>query len=209
MAVDFKPLTLNLSTTKESLASGTIIPTPPMTPIDDSPKEGALATLQEENENATGLANGNVTPDSKLQAPLSPLSATSNGSGERKRTGVRKFLSLRSLRGEHHRPGTRGGDLASPTSKPSYDFASRPGSQYTASTSDSALKHKKSSGWFGSTGSKRKSMFVVGRLDEQLADNPTPPETAKPKGPPPPTIPEFSLGKDLEMGGEDMFKNIH
>jgi len=50
--------------------------------------------------------------------------------------------------------------------------------------------------------------MFIGRLDEQIAADKEEQENKKPKGPPPPAIPEFSLGKELDMGADDLFKNI-
>jgi len=52
--------------------------------------------------------------------------------------------------------------------------------------------------------------MFIGKLDERIAvDQETHEQENKvPKGPPPPTIPEFTLGKDLEMGADDLFKDI-
>jgi hypothetical protein len=215
MAVDFKPLTF--TPIEFSLTAGTQIPAPPDSPP-MTPTDTDLPTLQEEAGDLTKLhasSNGLVgTPDSK-NAPLSPLSANSGGSRKRQ-GGVRKFLSLRSLRGER---GSIRGDLSSPIgSNFSYDTnSSRPGSPFTTQTAlsenspgeNGALRHKKSTGWFGTAASRRKSALFIGRLDERIAVDPNhEQENKKPKGPPPPTIPEFTLGKELEMSGDDLFKDI-
>lgn len=110
--------------------------------------------------------------------------------------------------------------MASPTAKMSgSDFDSRPGSPYGAppsilsdASARPSLAKKRSSGWFGS---RRKSGFFGG-VDENTV--PTggavqPPANSKPKGPPPPTIPEFKEFQSINgalssMSAEDLFKDI-
>lgn len=220
MAIDFKPLTL--TPIEFSLTAGTSIPAPPDSPP-RTPIDGKSSNLDKTAKDAKKLkpvTNGSLeTPDSKQAPPLSPLSETSQTSNQKRKTGgVRKFLSLRSLRGEDKK--NKGGKLhkdppdaaKSPTtSKVSYDN-SRPTSPLSANSVEvngtnpqNTLKHKKSAGWFNSASGRRKSTYVIGRLDEQIA------EPAK-KGPPPPSIPElgtFAKGLDGgEFGGADLFKNI-
>jgi hypothetical protein len=214
MTADFQPLTF--TPIEFSLTAGTQIPAPPDSPPMTPTKTG-LPPLEEEsndeNQNPNGptARNGNIsTPDSKLGIPLSPLSASSAGSqGPKRTTGIRKFLSLRSLRGEsrrHRRELSPNGTTVAYTPHSS----SRPGSPYTTETalSADASHSRKNASWFASVSGRRKSqMYVIGRLDERIA-NSTSPEVLKLKGPPPPAIPEFSLGNELEMGGDDLFKNI-
>lgn len=78
-----------------------------------------------------------------------------------------------------------------------------------------SLTKKRSSGWFGS---RRKSGFFGSGADENSVPmgGAVKPVPAKPKGPPPPTIPE-SVFKEFgsingalsdKMSAEDLFKNI-
>jgi hypothetical protein len=233
MAIDFKPLTI--TPVNFSLTEGTTIPapldSPPRTPVDgqspNAENTAPDATAQKAQTNTS-------TPDSK-QAPLSPLSATSPASQQkRKVNGVRKFFSMRAsrtdsthnkLHKQSHQPVT------SPSAKKmSYDN-SRPTSPLSdvdaavsseteptaAGDTPITLKHKRSAGWFNSTSGRRKSnLFVIGRLDERIAqDNDTAEKTAERKrkaGPPPPAIPElesFAVGMDGgELGGAELFKDI-
>jgi hypothetical protein len=84
------------------------------------------------------------------------------------------------------------------------------------------LTRKRSSGWFNSN-KRRSAMFLIGRVDEgAVLDDPASVaaslEQQKPvmKGPPPPTLPEFSQFRSLngeleavhEMSAEDLFRNI-
>jgi hypothetical protein len=220
MAIDFKPLTI--TPVNFSLTDGTPIPapldSPPRTPIDghSSNTENAVRDASQRKTAANGAT---ATPDSK-RAPLSPTSATSQGSQQQKKvSGVRKFFSLRSSRGEGapkklHKQSTH--PITSPAPKLSYDN-SRPGSPLSTvepapssegDDSQNTLKHKRSTGWFNSASGRRKSnMYVVGRLDERIAG-----ASEKKSGPPPPAIPEldsFAVGMDGgEIGGEELFKDI-
>lgn len=211
----FQPLTL--TPIEFSLTEGTQIPAPLPESPPLTPKATRLPSLEEEKSDAENTrpdashprqSNSNTTnPD--LSAPLSPLSTASPMSHPPRNTGIRKFLSLRSLRGESRK---HRGEMSPTGSTMTYapHSPSRPGSPYTTDTALSAeTSHsRKNSGWFGSVSGRRKSqMYVVGRLDERLA-NSISPEQNKATGPPPPAIPEFSLGKQLEMGGDDLFKNI-
>jgi hypothetical protein len=191
MAIAFQPLTV--TPVNFSLTAGTAIPapldSPPQTPV----KSTSLPSIQEDGPDgeATAAAAKNTSGAAVAAPPLSPLSANGT-SPARKFNGVRKFLSLRSLRGPdgtvHGRPGPAKLQLraAHSSGKLSYD-ASRPGSPpLTALSADAgaaaaaaaaapsssgggssgALKHKRSAGWFGTGGGKsnrrRSALFFLG-----------------------------------------------
>jgi hypothetical protein len=230
MAIDFKPLTI--TPVIFSLTEGTTIPapldSPPRTPVDGQ-SANAENTAPETSQEKSSKSNGS-TPDSK-EAPLSPQSATSQGSQQqRKVNGVRKFFSLRGSRhhdSQHnklhkeHRNPVRSPDTAKlsydnsrPTSPLSATDAAQSVESDAAATTPITLKHKRSAGWFNSaTGRRKSNLFVIGRLDERIAqDTETSDQRKRKAGPPPPAIPElesFGVGLDGgEIGGAELFKDI-
>jgi hypothetical protein len=176
MAVAFQPLTV--TPVNFSLTAGTTIPAPPDSPPQTPVKSTSLPSIQEDGTDADAAKAVAVAA---AAPPLSPLSANGT-SPARKFNGVRKFLSLRSLRGPdgtvHGRPPPAKLQLraAHSSGKLSYD-ASRPGSPpLTALSADAgaaaaaaaaaapsssgggssgALKPKRGAGWFGAGGGAR------------------------------------------------------
>jgi hypothetical protein len=214
MAIAFQPLTV--TPVDFSLTAGTAIPAPPDSPPQTPVKSSSLPSIQEDSD-ATAAAAKDTSGAAVAAPPLSPLSADGT-SPARKFTGVRKFLSLRSLRGPdgtvHGRPAPAKLQLraAHSSGKLSYE-ASQPGSppltalsadaaataapSSSAGGSSGALKPKRT-GWFGS-GSKssrrRSALFFLGggnQMDERVVE--TVKEIAERKirtGPPAPSIPEI------------------
>jgi hypothetical protein len=185
MAIAFQPLTV--TPVNFSLTAGTTIPAPPDSPPQTPVKSTSLPSIQEDGSDA----DAKKTAVAVAAPPLSPLSANGT-SPARKFNGVRKFLSLRSLRGPdgtvHGRPVPAKLQLraAHSSGKLSYD-ASRPGTPpLTALSADAgaaaaaaavapsssgggssgALKHKRSAGWFGTGGGaksrRRSALFFLG-----------------------------------------------
>ncbi|KIW08369.1 uncharacterized protein PV09_01285 [Verruconis gallopava] len=223
--INFKPLDIPAATSFDFADSfeGTNIPKPPPSPPPPAPKvieNKANAAL---SSHPTTPTNGDVEmkdapADASTMPPpattstttkLSPASPTSS-QGKRP-SSVRKLLSLRSLREKDRNSQALNG------SKTDWNDAARPGSPYGAPsiTSDGSrlsLARKRSSGWFGS---RRKSGFFGGGLDENSLPDGGAVQPVEKKGPPPPTIPEFKeFGSingalsDGSLGAEDMFKHI-
>jgi hypothetical protein len=222
---NFKPLDIPSDDFSFTNAfDGTSIPKPPPSPPPQANPQELKLNGGLSSHPTTPTGNGDVEmkdanaaampPPAKKQVPppLSPDSA-------KRPSSVRKLLSLGSLR-EKPRDSH---SLASPTAGKlsSSEWDSRPGSPYGAAPSvlsngsaRPSLAKKRSSGWFGS---RRKSGFFGGGMDENAVPSGgavQPVAPAKPKGPPPPTIPEFqefgSINGALSnnMSAEDMFKDI-
>jgi hypothetical protein len=230
--VDFKPLDLPSANTFSFANSfdGTDIPPPPPSPlpqkVESKKINGALSshpTTPTHGDVEMKDANGHdasVMPPPAKKQQISPASPTSTSGGKRP-SSVRKLLSLKSLR-ERDR-NSQAGSLASPLhgkmSTSDWDSASRPGSPYgttgsiMSDESRASLAKKRSSGWFGS---RRRSGFFSGIVDENTVPNGGAVQpVSKQRGPPPPTIPEFkefgSINGALSGGSleaDDMFKDI-
>lgn len=185
-------------------------PTPAAKPVDAH--NGAKPATPTSSTKSEGKKDGAATTQTQGANPAQH-SPASSGKG---RSSIRKLLSLRSLRDSDRSHANNG--LASPTAvKQSTDMeSSRPGSPYATQSimsdgSKSPTSKRRSSGWFGS---RRRSQLLTsnGRHEGGAVQPPFP---QKPKGPPPPTIPEFKefgsingalSGTDMEV--EDLFKNI-
>jgi hypothetical protein len=236
-SLNFKPLDIPTGNTFDFANSfdGTDIPPPPPSPppviknnngaLSSHPTTPTNGDAEMKDANHNGASSTMPPPAKNLH--ISPVSPTSTTGGKRP-SSVRKLLSLRSLREKDRnvQQGAAGTALASPVhsklSTSDWDTASRPGSPYgtTASImsdgSRPSLAQKRSSGWFGS---RRKSAFISGNIDENSVPNggavqPVSP-SSKPRGPPPPTIPEFqefgSINGALSggsLGADDLFKDI-
>ncbi|QDS75581.1 hypothetical protein FKW77_006115 [Venturia effusa] len=236
---EFKPLTI--VPIQFSLTEGTNIPAPPDSPP-HTPRpptsDGGPLTSHPTTPNGSSKMPGAFPPSPALEPvletimndklPTSPQNTHSNGNGylspatspivgKKRPSSVRRLLSLRSIRGEkdkHQKYGTLNGGASS-----NFDPSTRPGSPYTVMSNDSTFsggstQKKRNSAWFGSS-SKRKSGFFTGKIDEDVMEHEggavQPPA---PRGPPPPTLPEFQQfgsldgALDSNLGAEDMFKDI-
>jgi hypothetical protein len=202
MAIDFKPLVL--TPIDFSLTDGTDIPapvlpdSPPMTPVDQKDKKiDELDLNKKDTDEAKDRVGALPTPTS----PLSPRMSAQN-STDRPITGIRRFLSLRSLRSTNRLQ--KQNHVLSDKGSSNYSYkVSRPGTSLSVDSvqvsTDSplvqSLKHKRSAGWFGS--SRRRGSIPL---------EPTTPK--KDAGPPAPTIPEVKV-MEPEMGADDLFKDIN
>jgi hypothetical protein len=219
----FEPL--SITPIQFSLTEGTSIPAPPDSPPDSprppTPGKGPLDSHPTTPNKVNGEAPLTPTKDKPFDKAATAPQQQNGLTSPKKMSTVRKFLSLR-------RPNASRTDLHSQpngasglNNKPSSDsiMSSRPGSPLTTlsegtATSPRSLSRKKSSGWFNSN--KRKSgMFMVGRLNDGSVDAEQ--ENQKPlvpRGPPPPTIPEFREFRSLDgaldgsLGGSELFKDI-
>ncbi|KAL6705799.1 hypothetical protein ACN47E_006437 [Coniothyrium glycines] len=209
----YKPLTL--TPINFSLTDGTSIPAPPDSPVESvrppTPGKGPLSSHptpkspgfppQQDDSLSQDKASGDsgaqlhqerASDAASLMSPASP-------SGRRP-ASVRKFLGLRTL-----------------SSSDSLN-SDRPGSPATISSQTPSLTRRKSGSWFG-----KKKSFAVGSLPEgrespspysngRTVSQPASVQPPKPKGPPPPALPElksFGVNDDtLSLGADDMFKNI-
>lgn len=217
----FKPLDLPKSNFDfaNSFDGSAIPPPPPSPPPQAKPQQlklnGGLSshptTPTEADVDMKDADSAAMPPPAKKQS-LSPASPE-NGSTKRP-SSVRKLLSLRSLREKDRNHQA----LSSPNAKMSgSDFDSRPGSPYGAppsilsdASARPSLAKKRSSGWFGS---RRKSGFFGGMDENSVPSGGAVQPPAKPKGPPPPTIPEFKEFQSINgalssMSAEDLFKDI-
>ena len=213
----FKPLTIE--PIAFSLTDGTNIPPPPDSPParPPTPSGGPLSSHPTTPQNEGLKEDASMGPPPAKKQAISP--SQSGTSDEKRPSSVRKLLSLRSLRDKNR--DSHYGTLGSPNGKLSTDshspsHFSRPGSPYTTMSNDTngsnaSRARKRGSVWFGS---KRKSGFFNGRIDENFANGGAvqPPER---RGPPPPTLPEFqeftSLNGALNggsLGADDLFKDI-
>lgn len=75
------------------------------------------------------------------------------------------------------------------------------------------MQKKRNSAWFGTT--RRKSGFFTGKIDEDAVSHEGGAvQPIMPRGPPPPTLPEFQQfgsldgALDSDMGADDIFKDI-
>lgn len=198
---EWKPLTL--TPINFSLTEGTQIPapldSPPDSPRPPTPGKGPLSshpTPKADSFPQNGASESKESGEHQSTANNAPMSPTSPN---RRPGSVRKFLGLR------------------PLSSTDSLKSERPGSPNTITSQAPSLSRRKSGSWFG-----RKKSFNVGSVPEgretstsngngstvsQPAQQP-----AKPKGPPPPALPElktFGVSDDsLSLGADDMFKNI-
>ncbi|KAF1987101.1 hypothetical protein K402DRAFT_404003 [Aulographum hederae CBS 113979] len=186
------------------------------------------------NGNGNGIGNGSGNRNTDSLTPIaSPIPV-------KRSSAIKRFLSFKSFIGSSssgasmksstsRRPSTATltGSAAIPPS-PTRLGTSHTNGSFT-SVGGTNLK-RKSSGWFGSASSRRKSgFFVIGRVDEgQMLDTTAQEgrenenqEGEVEKGPPAPTLPELGqLGAFREegllsegsegagLGAEDMFKDI-
>lgn len=207
----YKPLTL--TPVNFSLTEGTQIPapldSPPETPRPPTPGRGPLSSHPtpttpglsphddahgKDSEDSTAGSHAQYGRSSDAASVMSPTSPSNKRPGS-----VRKFLGLRTL--------SSSDSLRS----------ERPGSPATISSQAPSLSRRKSGSWFG-----KKKSFAAGSVPEgngisapysngRTVSQPAV-QSAKPKGPPPPALPELKtlgVGADtLSWGADDMFKNI-
>jgi hypothetical protein len=183
MTIEFKPLVL--APVEFSLTDGTDIPapldSPPATPVDDA----KLESVDDFALNGDKAEKENVPP-----TPTTPTTSHT------RKSGIRRFLSIRTLGGQARLSKTSPSKASSKTNT----TVSRPGTSMSAdslavsSPIAHSLKHRKSMGWFGT---RRKSQATLVNL-------PSPKET----GPPPPIIPELKM-VEAEMEADNMFDNIN
>jgi hypothetical protein len=204
-------LNLNFGT----LTDGTDIPPPPDSPVQkvptppQTPPKKTDTDAVKSNDGADKIAaataaaapsNGNIAGTKR---PAEDVPASTAGTG---RQGSLRRLFSRTMLNNSYAEGQTKSSAGDSTSHVAAAAAiERPVSQSAGSYMDER-KSKRSSGWFrrlkgGDSSSRRSSV-----MSEQTA---VPSSPLKPKGPPPPMIPELKeLEKDEGSLGNDLFKNI-
>lgn len=195
--------------------SGTDIPPPPDSPIDEkpplraaevaeNPPQAAAAVATNGETNGHGLYNGRVhstegvhaSVTTDLKPPMSPTSSHTRPSS------IRRFLSRKSLN-TNYQNGTN-------TNASHEDLTSigRPDSAMSFASTNRPGKQQRSSSWF-----RRMSSNLGGSRTSVIYEEKR--QNLVPMGPPPPKLPELSkLGAKIpeddegSLGGEELFKNI-
>lgn len=162
---------------------------------------GAMAAANRKGSTGPGQLNTAIPGETFGPRPHdSPVAAST-----KRPSSVRRFLGLRSLRSSdslhENNNNTR------PPSRMTID--SRASTYLSNGPASPGLARKKSSRWFG----KRKStMFAADYPEASIAEEKENKLAKVPRGPPPPSIPEFkAFGTDLnggDLGADDLFKNI-